>query len=256
MDGRGWRLVRARRPVPASVRRFAQRARQRRIRAAVPWLVALAVLALVGGAVAVVYRTSLLGVRHIEVIGEHAPLTVQEIKVYAAIRPGAPLAALDTGAIGRRVLLIPAVRTVVVRWRLPGTVQIAVTQRVAVAAVPLVGGAELLDASGMPFQDVGAVPAGLPTVRLSSPGPDDDTTAAALQVLAALTPGVRSVLGELQATAPTRIQLGLTDGQTVIWGDDTQNEAKCRVLLQLLADPANVASTTLDLSSPGVVAIR
>ena len=50
--GRNWRLVRANTDaVPSSARRFMARARQRRLRAAVPWAVAAALVLLAGAIV-------------------------------------------------------------------------------------------------------------------------------------------------------------------------------------------------------------
>src|SRR5207244_4346908 len=85
---RSWRLVRARSDaVPASVRRFNQRARQRRWRAVRPWLVGAAALALAGLAGWLVYATPLLGVRQGRVQGT-ALLTPQAVR--AAPDPADP----------------------------------------------------------------------------------------------------------------------------------------------------------------------
>ena len=64
--GRNWRLVRADTDaVPSSVRRFMARARQRRLRAALPWAVGAGVALVVGALVWIVYGTSVLGVRRV-----------------------------------------------------------------------------------------------------------------------------------------------------------------------------------------------
>lgn len=254
---RGWRLVLARRtpartPLPASVLRFAQRARQRRIRAATPWLVAFGVLAIIAGAVLIVFQTSLLGVSRVEVIGAPA----QEIQVFAAVPPGTPLAGFDKGAVRRRVLADPAVRTVDVRRRFPGTLILEVTLRHAVAVVPVVGGAMLLDGTGVAFQAVGTPPPDLPVLRLTGPSPDDLTTQAALVVLAALPPAILAEMTQLEADAPTRISLDLTGDRVIVWGDDTDNPEKVKVLTTLLASDEGARPGTLDISAPSVVAVR
>jgi len=57
--GRNWRLVRANTDaVPSSARRFMARARQRRLRAAVPWAVTVGVLVVVGALAWMVYGTA------------------------------------------------------------------------------------------------------------------------------------------------------------------------------------------------------
>src|SRR5439155_2740194 len=99
---RRWRLVRARgEAVPPSVRLFTARARRRRWRAARPWLVALGVLSLVGGVLAVLYATPLLGVAEVRVVGARL-VSVDDVRRAAAVRPGTPLARVDIGAVARR----------------------------------------------------------------------------------------------------------------------------------------------------------
>src|SRR2546423_102187 len=104
---RRWRLVRARSDaIPASVRRFNARARQRRWQAVRPWLVGAAGLALAGVAGWVVYGTPLLGVRTVAVQGATL-LSADEVRAAAGIPDGTPLASLDLGAVRRRVAALP-----------------------------------------------------------------------------------------------------------------------------------------------------
>ncbi|WP_433208781.1 cell division protein FtsQ/DivIB [Dactylosporangium sp. CS-047395] len=246
---RGWRLVLAPRDAPRSVRLFAQAARRHRLRAALPWLIALGLAALLGGAAAIVYLTPALGVEHVEVAGVSV-LDPAAVRAAAAVPAGTPLPRLDPPAIERRVMaaLKPA-RTVSVQTRYPHTLTIAVRERTAVAVVPKVGGFTLLDAEGVAFLPVDAAPPGLPTVRVAQPEPGDETTESALTVLAALSPAVRVQMVALVAESPTRLRLELTGDRTVIWGDATQNAAKVRVLERATIEPGR----TLDVSAPGVV---
>lgn len=239
------------RDAPQSVRRFARRARQRRLRAALPWLVALGVVALLGGAAAVVYTTPVLGVERIEVTGVSA-LTPDAVRAAAAVRSGTPLAGLDLRSVERRVRQLKPARTVAASTHYPHTLAIAIRERTAIAAVPKVGGFTLLDAEGVAYLPVDTVPVGLPVIRIAQPEPGDATTAAALTVLAALPPALRAQLEALVAESPTRLRLELTDGRLVIWGDATQNEAKVRVLGLTRIEPGK----TLDISAPGMVLER
>jgi cell division protein FtsQ len=258
MTGRGWRLVLARRAtarvaIPASVDRFAKRARRRRLRAAWPWLTALLALALAGIGAGLVYGTSVFGAGTVRVEGATAP---DDVRLFAAVPHGEPLARLDLAAVERRVARYPPVDKVTVRPEWPRTVVVRVWERAPVAAVPMVGSFALVDAAGVPFRQVTTRPAELPLVRLASPDRADGTTRAALQVLAALTSTLRAPLLVLVADAPTRIRLELVDGRTIVWGDATENEAKVRVATSMLESLDDAAARTLDVSSPSVVAVR
>ncbi|WP_238007725.1 FtsQ-type POTRA domain-containing protein [Dactylosporangium sp. AC04546] len=248
---RGWRLVLAPRDAPQSVRRFAKRARQRRLRAALPWLVALAVAALLGAAAVVVFATPVLGVERIDVAGV-STLSAGAVRRAAGVPDGTPLARVDLRAVERRVRQLKPVRTVAASADFPHTLRLRIEERTAVAAVVKVGGFVLLDAEGVGYLPVEAAPAGLPVLRLADPEPGDATTMAALTVLAALPPFLRAVMTALVAESPTRIRLELTGSRTVVWGDATENEAKVRVLEFTQIAPGR----TLDVSAPGVVVER
>jgi cell division protein FtsQ len=245
---RGWRLVLAPRDAPPSVRRFAKAARRHRIRAMLPWLIALGVAALLGGVAAVVYLTPALGVSHVEVSGTSV-LEPDVVRRAAAVRPGTPLARLDLRAVQRRVLALKPVREVAVNTRYPHTLVLQVTERTPVAVVPEYGGFTLLAADGTGYLTLTGAPSGLPVVKVAHPEPGDPTTRGALTVLAALPPGLRAQLVAVVADAPTRIRLELTDSRTAVWGDATQNEAKVRVLSRTTIEPGR----TLDVSAPGVL---
>jgi cell division protein FtsQ len=238
--------------MPSSVRRFARRARQRRLRAAMPWLIAAAVLVVGGIATGVVYTTGLFGITRVVVLGADVS-TPQEVQAAAAVRRGTPLARVDLHAVSRRVEHVLAVRHATVRRTWPHTLTVIVVERAAVAVVPDPdGGFVEVDDSGVAFAWAIERPPGLPLVRLTGPATDDPTTRAALRVLLALPPDLRTPLVELVAEAPTRIRLELTGARTVVWGDATENAAKARVAVSLLAGPA----TVLDVSAPDVVTVR
>jgi len=240
--------VLAPRDAPQSVRRFAKRARRRRLRAALPWLIALGVLALLGAAAGAVLATPVLGVDRVRVVGVTV-LTPETVRAAAAVRAGTPLLRLDLRAVERRVAGLRPVQAVTASTDYPHTLVLTVRERTAIAVVSQRDGFTLLDATGVAYLPVGAPPVGLPVVRLAAPAPDDPTTRAALTVLAALPPVLRVPMLALVADSPTRIRLELTDNRRVIWGDATQNEAKVRVLELTQVPP----DKTLDVSAPGVV---
>jgi cell division protein FtsQ len=132
--GRNWRLVRADTDaVPSSVRRFMARARQRRLRAMLPWAVGAGVLGVVALLVWMVYGTAVLGVRDVRVVGTQV-LTPLQVEQAAAVRMREPLARVDLGAVRARVQRLAPVARVVVSRSWPGTIVVDVVERVPVAA--------------------------------------------------------------------------------------------------------------------------
>lgn len=251
--GRNWRLVRADTDaVPSSVRRFMARARQRRLRAALPWAVGAGVLLVIGLLVWMVYGTSLLGVRVVRVEGLDV-LTSLQVQEAAAVPELTPLARVDLGSVRRKVEALAPVDRVVVSRSWPATLVIRVIERTPVAAVPAGKEFQLIDRHGVAYRVVGERPPGLPVAKLATPPAVGDlNTKAALTVLAALTPDLRGQLTAITVDAPARIRLALRGGRTVIWGDDTASGTKAQVATALLRQRGD----TIDVSAPDVVTIR
>jgi cell division protein FtsQ len=251
--GRNWRLVRANTDaVPSSARRFMARARQRRLRAALPWAITAGVLLVAGGLAWLVYGTSVLGVRHVKVVGVEL-ITPLQVEQAAAVPADQPLARVDMDGVRSRVRGIPAVDRVTVRRGWPSTLVIEVVERSAVAAVPTSPGRlTLIDGTGVPYREVNRKPDGLPLVRTSTPGQSDVNTRSALKVLAALSPDLREQLVAISVAAPAQIKLELSKSRTVVWGDDTESDTKSQVATALLKK----AHKEIDVSAPTVVTIR
>jgi cell division protein FtsQ len=271
---RRWRLVRATATaIPPSVRRFNARARARRWHTARPLIVIAAVLVVAAGLGYVGYGTSLLGVSHVEVRGAGF-VSATDIRTAAAVRPGEPFLGVDTGAVARRVQGLVGVAHADVSRHLPSTVVIDVRLRTPVAAVPVTPSSvpatgsktptskqptpktptsyRLVDASGVAFRTVGSVPPGVVVVDVTNPGPDDPSTVGALAVLASLPTALRDKVDHISARTPVEIQLLLTDGREIVWGDATDNAAKARVASSLLGRSGKV----IDVSAPNVVTVR
>jgi cell division protein FtsQ len=250
--GRSWRLVRADTDaVPASVRRFMARARRRKLRAALPWALTAAAVLVVGALVWVVYGTSVLGLRTVEVVGTDS-LTPLQVEQAASVRMKQPLAAVDLERVRGRVEDLPAVDRAVVSRGWPSTLVIEVVERSPVAAVPAGEQFALIDVEGVPFRTVARRPRDLPMAELAAPGPDDVNTRSALTVLSSLTAELREQLVSISVPAPAQVRLGLRQDRTVIWGDDTQSETKAQVATKLLEREGD----TIDVSTPRMVTIR
>jgi cell division protein FtsQ len=221
------------------------------LRAALPWLIGLGVFAVLALAGAVVCTTPLLGVADIRVTGAHL-LTADQVRAAARVAPGTPLVRVDVAGVVRRVGGLPPVSGVTVSRSWPRTLVVRVVERTPLVTVPMGDRYAIVDRTGTVFDWASGPPAGLPVLKLHSPGRDDPATRAALTVLAALPPGLRDPMAALVADAPARIRLELRDGRQVVWGDATQNNDKARVALMLLANGQKVT----DVSAPSVVMTR
>lgn len=249
---RRWQLVRAGSDaVPPSTRRFMRRARQRRMRAALPWAVAAAVAALAGLVAWLLLGTGLFGVREVRVTGNELVTAVQ-VRDAAAVPDGMPLAQVDLTAVATRIGALPPVERATVSRQWPDQLLVRVVERTPVAVVPTDGQFAVIDSSGVVFRRVPQRPPELPLARVATPGRDDPGTRAALDVLAALTPQLRAQLVDVTVEGLAQITVRLRGDRTVIWGDSTRGDRKARVATALLGRKAD----TIDVSAPDVVTFR
>jgi cell division protein FtsQ len=221
-----------------------------------PWCAGgLILLAVVGGLGWVLLGSSLFDARSVQVVGT-TELPADVVRTVAAVPLGTPMLRLDTKAIESRVAAVPRVARVQVRCDLDGTVQIAVTERIPVAAVHRGSGVHLIDATGTDYATVPTGPPGLPELEVPRVGPRDVTTAAALTVLTAMPGWLRVQVRSIAAASPADVELRLTNGpagtsRQVRWGDAGQVDRKAAVLGPLLTQPGKI----YDVSSPALPTI-
>lgn len=237
--------ARERTPSPLAPRqraRRSQRSRQRRATRRKRWLIALGVtvgLASLGtGAWYLAWRTDLLAIEQVDVVGVEGKLR-QAVRESASVPMGLPLVDLQAGAVESRIESIEWVRDATVRPSWPHAVLIAVEQRQALGQDWETGLA--IDVDGTIFTPAGGSPSGLPVVRASDIG-RTEALRALEQVPAALVSRITLV------TAATRddIRFTLQNGAVVRWGSAEQGALKAEVLTALLARRALV----YDVSSP------
>lgn len=232
-------------PETRSRRRFARRQWLRR------WLVwryviasvLLVVLTVTG--VWLVFVSSVLTVKHVDVQGEQQ-LSRQQVLDAARVPAGAHLAQLDLGAIRTRVAGLAAVKRVDVSREWPDGVLIKVTERHAVAVVELGGSYQALDEDGVLFRTYVHPPAGLPHV-VSTAAVGTEALAEAARVVAALPSGLAARVDHVGVRGVDEVTLTMRSGATVLWGSDAQSALKAQVLVRLLARPARA----YDVSVPG-----
>jgi cell division protein FtsQ len=249
--GRRWRLVRAGTDaVPDSLRRFMSRASGRRLDQ-IPWRAigsTALVLAVLGW---VVWVSPFLAVRSVEISGV-ALLTEEEVLEAAEVPIGRPLARVDTDAVRLRVAALPAALAVDVSRGWPGTLRIQVTERTAVAAAKRDKAYQLYDPNGVMFQTVASPPSDVVLVEFPDTDQPDKPMRAALRVVAALTPQLRSELVKLVVNSPAGIVLMLRKDRVVTWGDAEQCDLKAKVATALLAQKGK----QIDVSVPEIVTIQ
>lgn len=226
-------------------RDFRKRRNAGRWRRARPFLLAFLVLALLSGAVWLVFFSSYVTVRHSDVAGNR---TVGEARIdYAAEVPtGTPLARVDLDAIRARVESIPAVRRAEVSRSWPDTVRIEVTERTPVAVIDQGAGLRALDPDGVLFGSYDVPPRNLPLVR-TPPDTDGEALEEGARVIDSLPAGIARRVEVIEVSSVDEIELVLGGGRRVVWGSAEDSDQKAEVLAVLLEQPGN----QIDVSVPG-----
>lgn len=212
-----------------------------------------AVLAIVAGLVVVlglavwlVGFSSVLAVRTVTVTGLADAGEQQAVVDAARIPLGLPLARVDTGGAVERVAQIPTVASVSVSRSWPSTVVVNVQRKVAVLAVKNPQGQlQVVDASGVPFETVTALPPGVAQVNAASDAPDPEGVKAAISVLELLPAEQRAQVSGVTVTSADLVtfQLGTVN---VVWGGVADGPKKLAVLQALLTTKPAV----VDVSAP------
>jgi cell division protein FtsQ len=227
-------------------RRFARRQWARRWLSLRYVVAAVAVVALIGTSVWLVFFSTTLQVARVEVVGNEL-LGDGRIRERADVPLGAQLALVDLDRADARVASLAEVKSVDVTRTWPDGVRIEVVERTAVAVVELAGRLRGLDADGVVFREYRTVPKGMPRVR---PGGAVGTDALkeAATVVAALPQDLSSRVDHVEVETVDQITLVMRDGRAVLWGSAEESALKAEVVDKLLA--AQEASF-YDVSVPG-----
>jgi cell division protein FtsQ len=207
---------------------------------------ALAAAALIAAAVWVLYGSRLLVVRSVEVTGTHL-VPKSEVLAAVGIPPGLPLMRLNTGAVASRVDRIAQVQSAQVTRNWPDGVVIAVQERQPALAVPVAGGFDLVDPTGVVVQQVKKQPRRLPQFIPAGPLPGNPGVRAASGVLRELPRSIADRVRSVTVPTPNAVTLHLSGGVTVDWGSPGLAAQKARVLAILMRTHAR----SYDVSAPG-----
>jgi cell division protein FtsQ len=212
---------------------------------------ALLTVGVVGTAAWLVFFSSVLGVREIQVVG-NLGLPAQRIQQVAGVADGKPLATVDVAEVEDRIGRIPQIESVAVSRGWPGTLLVEIVEREPVAVIRVGPKSALMDRHGMVTEIRDIAPSTLPVLRVDRPGPNDPATVAALTVIGALPEDLAPRVAEVLAPSAETVSLRLKDGRTVVWGGGDRPADKARILVTLLRRPAD----TYDVSSPDVVTVK
>jgi cell division protein FtsQ len=206
-------------------------------------LAVLGMLAVTGVATGAVF-SPLLDVDQVAVTGADGARAA-EVRHAAAVRTGAPLLLVDTGAVQARVEALPWVGHAHVVRDLPGTLRVEVSLRMPVAWKALGGGGvQLVDARGTTVTTAAQAPAGLPELQA-----DRRSSPIAARVAGALVPALRDRVSTVVVTGG-QVALQLVDGHDVRLGDPDQLAAKARAALAVLETLGTTSFSYLDVTVP------
>jgi cell division protein FtsQ len=192
----------------------------------------------------VLYFTPLMSARSLVIIGTGA-VPSEEVVAAAAVKLGTPLLQINTDQVADRVAGIRRVATARVQREYPSAVRVTITERIPVAFKDFPDGPHLFDRDGVDFATA-PPPPGLAYLDVANPGPADQPTRSALEVMTALRPEVLAQVSRVAAPSVASITLTLHDGRTVVWGTTDRTEEKSEKLTALLTQPGRV----YDVSSP------
>lgn len=199
-------------------------------------------------------RSSLLDVDRVRVLGaEHTPASA--VVSASRVRHGDPLITVDGHAVARRVDALPWVSTAKVRRVWPGTLEITVSERRAIAATRADASSwALLDSSARVLAWVPTPPPDLlPLEGLADVPPPGETVAAARSLLAvrsALSPELAARAAAVAAAPGGQVDLRLNPRGVVEFGAAVDLPAKVSAAETVLASVDTHNLATLDVRLP------
>jgi cell division protein FtsQ len=208
-------------------------------------LLAVFVVAVAGGSAWVVFFSSYVAARDVDITGT-STLGDGRIERAADVPTGTPLARVDLGAIQARVEGIASVRKAEVSRSWPHTVHIEVTERTPIAVINEGNGLQGLDDQGVLFGRYGTRPKRLPLV-VAPPDTAEEALVEGGRVIGSLPASIAARVDTVEISSVDKIQLVLGNGRRVLWGSSEDSGQKAEVLAVLLRRPGQ----QIDVSVPG-----
>ena len=208
------------------------------------------VLALLGAILWIVYFSSVLVTKRVNVVGTHE-LTRTQVSLAVQVSLGVPLARQDLAEIAARATTLPAVEAATVTRNWPNAITVSIVERRPVLAMRRSDGYVIVDRLGVAYQTQPTLPS---NVVLAEVHPGDEPLLSEVAVVAAVLPdALRRNVNLITASNRDRIALTLGSGPSVTWGSSADSELKAQVVLALLKQKPQ---SSIDVSSPHNPAVR
>lgn len=230
--------------------RFAERARHDRRRKIKRIALAVLIVTAVGALVWLIWFSSVLAVRSVQVEGLTTLKEAQVLRT-ADVPEGEPLARVDLAQIEARVSSLERVADVSVSRSWPRTISIDLVERKALVWSRVGQRIRGIDREGIDFRSYGKAPDSLVEAKISvaKPGQRLETTqsvAAVMDLISTKEPSLRKQVRSISAASKDSIEVGLTDDRTIVWGSVARGERKLEVLRSLLG----IDAARYDVSAP------
>ena len=205
-------------------------------------------LGIVAVLAAVAPFTPVVPMRGINVHGNHV-LTEEHVQQLADIAPDTPMGRVDVRRAAQNIAADPWVETVTVSRDWPSSVDVEVTEHVAVAFIAQDDGTHLIDSNGVDFLIAEPPPQAIELV--GAPVEDAEAMAAVVDIAASISERARNEIAAIDV-APLNHVLRTNDGRTIVWGASEDNENKSYALEAVL----QMEGREFNITNPQLVTSR
>lgn len=192
--------------------------------------------------------TPVMPMRGINVHGNHV-LSDEHVQALADIAPDTPMGRVDVHRAAQNIAADPWVEEVTVSRDWPSSVDVAITEHVAVAFIAQDDGTHLIDAGGNDFLIAEPPPQAIELV--GAPLGDAEEMAGVVDIAASISERARNEIAAIEVSAQNNV-LRTNDGRTVVWGASEDNQNKSYALEAVL----QMEGTEFNISNPQLVTSR
>lgn len=210
------------------------------------------VLALIVALILVLTFSPVLAIKSVEVKGNKL-VSGDVLRSELAPLLGVPLSQVGSGRVLGLLKGEPAIADVVIQAEAPGTLHVQVVEYEPVAVLQEGSKFSLVGADGrvlVPLAKRGAVK--LPVIKGNGATADPKVFAVVTKVLSELPEDLLAKVDHASAESRDFVELKLTNGRSVVWGDGSRGRDKALVLEALLGvkDKSKKPVRVYDVSSP------